>query len=243
MGQKARLQRSSCCIQVVYAPCVCFCTGFITAREALRCAGGISAEGPVDDSRLLVWDVGGASFQIVGKGPERLAWDSSSSGLQVYEGPLGASIATAALVQEVQGHDFAHVHSPNPVSLSQAEMLAEKIQAMVPPCPNWLQQSLEVERGGARLRVAGIGGKTCVFRIAAMVLGKLRYNADDVWEAVKLSRICSDAELAAYPQPDMVVPKLVAVYAVMKKLQIPHVDFKYCNGSCIGILCSADAWV
>jgi len=211
--------------------------GYLTAREALRCCPGCAVRPPSTPApELLVWDVGGASFQIVGR--------LGKGDLQVYEGPLGASIATAMLVQDVQGKDFAHTHSPNPVATHQAKDLVRKVQRALPECPAWLSGALDAAASTTGVQVVGIGGETCVFRIAALALGRDAYRAEDVWMAVEQALGCSDEELErrGYPQPDMVVPKLATVYAAMTKLRIPEVRFLYCNGSCLGLLCSPWAW-
>ena len=84
--------------------------------------------------QLVAWDSGSGSFQVSSR--------AGDGALKVWEGPIGDSDVTAALVRDVQKRDFAgggkvgQRASPNPVSLTQAGQLsALLLDARIPPPP------------------------------------------------------------------------------------------------------------
>lgn len=64
-------------------------------------------------------------------------------GISVYEGPLGTSLVTAMLVEEVQQKRFSECQSPNPVTLPQVHDLVAKASAALPEAPFWLTGMLD----------------------------------------------------------------------------------------------------
>eukprot|EP00240_Pyramimonas_obovata_P016111 CAMPEP_0118954410 /NCGR_PEP_ID=MMETSP1169-20130426/58192_1 /TAXON_ID=36882 /ORGANISM="Pyramimonas obovata, Strain CCMP722" /LENGTH=271 /DNA_ID=CAMNT_0006902037 /DNA_START=132 /DNA_END=943 /DNA_ORIENTATION=+ len=94
--------------------------GFLTAATGAQqpAASDEAPAPPLDLSSVVAWDSGGASFQLTvcDSGPEGKQY-------QIYQGPLGASLATAQFVEEVQNRPWAEVTTPNPISLEEAEAL------------------------------------------------------------------------------------------------------------------------
>ena len=183
-------------------------------------------------SARLAWDSGGASFQLS---------HISEDNLMVYEGPWGASTATAALVRDVRGMTFERSSAVNPVSLDECVRLKRHLMDSMPDSPGWLAD--------ARAPLVGcFGGETSAFNVARLVLeadgdapgtGSIAHDA--LWRA--LERQCvghGDDELARrgfHLQVEMTVPKVVLVCAVLERVLGPDTDVRYsaANGSCEGV--------
>eukprot|EP00052_Salpingoeca_macrocollata_P022758 m.198654 g.198654 ORF g.198654 m.198654 type:complete len:320 (-) comp21882_c1_seq4:31-990(-) len=180
---------------------------------------------------LVVWDSGGASFQLsatAGSGKEPL----------VFQGALGSSIVTADMVNLVQGRQFRDNPSPNPVSRDQAQRLAQHLQPLVGAPPEWLTRQLQNEG----VVVVGIGEQTSVFYIGQLATGKAAYTSAEVRAAMDSLYGLSDEQLARFPQPTMVLPKLVLLHTVMEVLGMRTVLCRLSTGICQGVLLHSQFW-
>ena len=123
----------------------------------------------------VAWDSGGGSFQISTLSSEEHSFSehcSSSSGssditlkenkLLMYMGAFGSGIATATLIEELQGRQLSKVSSPNPVSLIDVERLIITLtNKMDENIPDWLINCPQV---------TAIGGPNSIFQLACNVL-------------------------------------------------------------------------
>eukprot|EP00051_Salpingoeca_urceolata_P015904 m.208407 g.208407 ORF g.208407 m.208407 type:complete len:288 (+) comp18533_c0_seq3:392-1255(+) len=222
--------------------------GFLTALSTFPDA--------VDSGSVVAWDSGGGSFQMTTQkccgardgGPSASATSRNSlppvssladMELNVYEGCWGSSSATAAMVDQVQGGCFKDNPSPNPCSVQDAEKLTEIITKDLHPPPTSLTGLL----GRSETVVVGIGGETCAFRMAALACGTPALTLPLVQEAITKCTGKTDAQLAeTFPEPQMVVPKLVLVAAVLRHVGIPSMCYRPTNGSCNGLLLHPRFW-
>ena len=206
--------------------------GWLTAVAAL--------EPGEDAAGIVAWDSGGGSFQVSARlGGEEVV---------CFNGAWGSTVATEALMTRVQEVTYTGGgSSPNPVSADHAQQLVEIIRATMEPPPTWLAE--RVESG----KLVGIGGNTCIFRLAAEVSGALPPQAgglatvalsrEAVRGAIESSVEKSDEELGAvYLQPQMVVPKLCLTLAVMQQLGITDLTYQPACGSCAGLLIHDFYW-
>lgn len=193
--------------------------GFLTAVAA----SGESAD------HLVAWDSGGASFQITMSAPE---------GLIVYEGPWGASKALSALIKEVQGKDFSKVSSPNPASLEEVIRLKKLIQESLPQAPIKLLGKIR-DLGST---VIAIGGPYSPFKIASIATGKTEYTKEEIWNALHTLIGSTDQQLKAFPEPEMVIPRLTLLISVMDHFEIGKVRYIPTVGSTWGIFISPEFW-
>lgn len=223
------------------------------AALGLRTAAALSAR---PSHEIIAWDSGGASFQISN------APDGFAAELRVYAGALGASVATALMIEEIQGSSLHSRPSPNPVTVDEADRLVGALRARLPPVPAWLLGSP---------CVSCIGGPNSLFNVAALVartegLGSepgaaeaaeaaladadgfapgprpLRLARAHVRSAL-LSRCGeSDAILSAlgFCEVPLLVPKLCLLLAAMEHLQLGEIEYLPAIGSCAGVLASAD---
>ena len=207
----------------------------------------------------IAWDSGGGSFQI-----STMLRDGNSSGddsdqkLSMYMGAFGSGIATATLVEGLQGRKLSEVPTPNPVSLADAELLIEALtRKMDLDVPLWLKNVPEV---------TAIGGPNSIFQLACTVLScvkksrsnslveseaKKEFNETFVVDSFSLSDVrmaineCVDRsddylkKFLNFPNADpttIIVPKLCLLYSVMKHTGIESVKAVCCIGSCGGVL-------
>lgn len=207
----------------------------------------------VPQGSVVAWDSGGGSFQITGQ-------VAADGGVQSYMGAWGSTVATDALVTSVRGKSFTlGGGGVNPVSMEEARALIDRIQASLEPAPAWLTTLLAEKQ----TRMVGIGGDTCIFRLASEVVGLLRsplasssqlelprepdpeappqLTPEIVWAGIESTVGTSDAELSTkFLQHWMVVPKLCLCFAVMDQLSLSSVSYQPACGSCAGVL--VDEW-
>lgn len=193
--------------------------GFLTA---------VAASGK-QASRVIAWDSGGASFQISTEG---------KSGLDVYEGPWGASKVLAAVVEKVQGKDFTVVHTANPASLTDLKALHTLIQKSLKPASTTLQAQLKRLKG----EVVAIGGPFCPFQMVNLAIGSQTFTKEQVWKAIEELAGKTDQELARFPEPEMFLPRLTLIHAVMEHFGISRVHYVKTVGSTMGILMTPHIW-
>mmetsp|Transcript_32179 Transcript_32179/g.54041 ORF Transcript_32179/g.54041 Transcript_32179/m.54041 type:complete len:333 (-) Transcript_32179:84-1082(-) len=206
--------------------------GFLTAASGLPEPEEARKKGlpPLTPVDVVAWDSGGASFQLT---------ISATCGFDVYQGPLGASLVTAMLLEKVQKRSFASQPSPNPVSLLQIQELCVLVAAEFPDAPVWLREKLANQ---AHTQVIGIGGETCIFSLASQILEKTEYTTEEVWSGIEKLAGSTDAELSKYSQAHMVIPKLVLMHTVMNTIGIRQVRYLPSNGGCRGVLISPKYW-
>ena len=140
--------------------------------------------------------------------------------------------------------------SPNPVSLEQTEQLRQWILKRLPPKPDWLStctaaSSPESAITRSKAEIVGIGGPTCLFRLMQEALGGTQdsFTAADARRAIEENVDKDDDWLAArYPQPKMVLPKMVLLSTVMEHAGFDSVRYEEAVGSCPGVLVSATYW-
>lgn len=180
-----------------------------------------AAASALPPARLLSWDSGGASFQLVRLRAGVASGPRTAADCLVHLGGLGSAKVTAMMVEQVQGKDFAATQSPNPVSPADCLALRRLIAAAVGSPPDWWD---------ARLAVVAIGGVDCMAAIASAVVGSRTVTAAAVADAVQ--RLCgrTDDELAHLRQPAMVLPKLLLMHTVMDAFGIAEAEYCPSNG-------------
>lgn len=195
-----------------------------------RSAAALSPPG-ADLSRVLCWDSGGASFQICGLVPGAGA-PRSPVDIDVYRGPLGSTPVTT-LMLEVQGKALAPGATPNPARAEDAAALGGRIACALPAAPAWL--TARAARGDV---VVAIGGPTSAFRVAHTLCGgATRLSREDVWGALSRALGQTDEQLAAVPQADQIVPKLVLLWQVMGHCGFGAFEYASSpSGGCPGVM-------
>jgi len=133
----------------------------------------------------IVWDSGGASFQItyradnnpgdfnnINMNCENISRDSSifSSPLQFYVGAYGSGVAMKLLVESIQKRKLEDVPTPNPVPPEDAAALISTIHRSLPvEVPDWLRNATVV---------TAIGGPNSVFYLATRLVSSLRAQSE-----------------------------------------------------------------
>ena len=216
---------------------------------------------PASTPGVIVWDSGGASFQITTtrSQPSSPPAEASSSELDVYCGSLGTSVSIASLLHEVQHRDCASQwRDVNPVTRSSADDLVSNLLVKLGSPPPWLV--------GADVVFAAAGSNS-LFRLCCIVLGGgardgvassarssppvAVVTSFSYASAVRAFHLClesTDEQLAKYQAFDnaegthAIVPKLALLVAVMTKAGIKEVRTVTCTGSCAGVLVDRSFW-
>lgn len=182
----------------------------------------------LDHTSIISWDSGGSSFQLA-------AWasDATEEGPLVHLGPLGSTKVTATLMETVQGRRFVVSETPNPVRESEAQQLFDFLKKIVGQPPNWLTSMISNEQRS----IVAIGGRDCLFAIATSALdNQNEFDVELVWRVIRDLCGKTDEELHLFPQPEMVIPKLVLLATVMQQFSLPRVQYFRTNGLCEGLL-------
>lgn len=179
---------------------------------------------------VIAWDSGGGSFQITTEG---------EAGLSVYEGPWGASKVLAAIVDKVQGKDFTKIQTANPASLEDLKALHAIVKSTLRPPSKDLQAKLS----NPAVKVIAIGGPYCPFNMAFLSIGNRTFTREQVWKSIELWAGSTDQALAIFfPEPEMLLPRLILVHAVMDHFGISQVRYTPTVGSTLGILMTSNFW-
>lgn len=176
---------------------------------------------------LVVWDSGGASFQLT-------CCPRPGPAIVSYNGPLGSSVVTAHLVERIQGRSFRETQSPNPCSREDLTRLRGFILETLTD-PSEALISAVARTGGL---VVGIGEALSIFNIAHLAVGSMEFTSEEVWSAVLRLVGHTDEQLSGFPQPTMVLPKLVLLYTVMVHVSARRVRYCESTGVCAGLLVS-----
>ena len=182
--------------------------------------------------QVLSWDSGGGSFQIA----------NDSGGM--YGGNVGSS-SVLLMMMKLQGKTFhskrktEKLPSANPCSLEDCERLHEELMSRHMPkvTEEWLTD-LSESGIASGMRVVAIGGNTCAFKMCQIAIGNNIFNSDDLWEAI-VNHVGMDDDMLkelSYPQPEMLLPKLVLVYTVMVHVGIYEIEYHHTTGSTLGLL-------
>jgi hypothetical protein len=195
----------------------------------------LSAYGSTEEN-AVVWDSGGASFQITSKDP-------TSSDLRVYKGGLGTSVALATLLEEVRGKKISRdLLGINPVNFEESERLVQCLVQKLGPVPDWLN---------GRLSVLAATGANAMFKVCCDVLSlssidiQVKIGRFTLAYSEKALAICvdkADEELVIYQafsnaeSPFAIIPKLALLVAVMRITRIDSVTPVDVIRSCAAVL-------
>ena len=192
----------------------------------------VVATGNLDPSSAMVWDSGGASFQIT-------SVDLSTGSLRIYMGSLGTSISTAILVRDVQSRNLSEVESVNPVSSEDCSRFVDALVYRLDEAPCWLLGSQ---------KITAATGKNSLFKLCCDVLSVsatspvTSFSLPDARNALESCLGKTDGELrhlvsfSGADGPEVIVPKLALLVAVLLKTNIQQVDTVPVVGSCPGML-------
>lgn len=180
---------------------------------------------------LVVWDSGGGSFQLTTR--------DGNGELLSYMAPMGSTTVTASLIERIQGQSFRTVQSPNPARLDHLTQLRTLIMKSLPQ-PSVAMVAAVARAGGL---LTGIGEATSIFNIATLATGTSQFTGEEVWGAIERLAGSSDEALNRFPQPSMVLPKLVLLFTVMAQVAGRRVVYRPSVGVCHGILACEKYWL
>jgi len=204
----------------------------------LAASSGVAAH---EKDSLVAWDSGGGSFQISARVDDEV---------RVWEGPIGDSNVTAALLgvqgKRFEGSSHGQRTSPNPVSAAEAKALMTMLdEEMLPPAPEWLRRRL----ASPQCRLVGFGERTSIFSLAASLCdGPETLTPAAVWSAAERCLGCGDAELCdkygpLHEEEDLVVPKLVLLHTVLtRRLEGATLRNVHTMGNAEGVAICEELW-
>jgi len=205
--------------------------GFASVVQASGCNG---------QSDPIVWDSGGASFQI------------SNASSNTYVGALGTSVSVALFLQQVRGFESftsENQFTINPVTRAEADAYLALIDGKLDPnIPDWLRDKHEV------FAASGINS---LFNLCCSILSIKRgedinsvssFTLAEAEEALVAVLEKSDDYLAKFAvhenceHPSKTIPKIALLVAVMRKTGIQSVKAYACIGSCLGMITNDRFW-
>eukprot|EP00759_Apiculatamorpha_spiralis_P050831 PhF_6_TR491/c0_g1_i1/m.244/K01524/ppx-gppA; exopolyphosphatase / guanosine-5'-triphosphate,3'-diphosphate pyrophosphatase len=191
---------------------------------------------PVAPEDVVVWDSGGASFQLTTKQRAGGPVVNSVDGFQVFLGLWGNSRVLKTFLQDVQLKPFDRTNQdPHPCTIGECEALQKIIiDDLTPLKPSWLSHL-------SNTTVIGIGTSPSMFYIAKQLLGKATFTAADIWNVLTqkiVGRTTEEFVAMGLPTPTMIVTKLVLIYSVMVTFEMRDVIQVDANGSTVGMLLS-----
>ncbi|MFP5518912.1 MAG: Ppx/GppA phosphatase family protein [Bdellovibrionia bacterium] len=160
----------------------------------------------VDPKTLLVWDIGGGSFQFVSFGED-------SQKVEIFEGQLASVSFKEKVINEIKKK--AQSQSPNPLSLKEVEAARALVQTE-------LKEKLTASFLKAKSKeiVVGIGGVH--YSSLRHHLKKDEFTAHDIDEWISLNHRKKDKQLHDN-YASTVVTNMILVSEIMKILEIPKI--------------------
>ena len=217
--------------------------GFLTGCGLVRSQSHLFGDSV--PARLMVWDSGGASFQI------SLGETLNNSLTAIFNGSWGSSKVLHCFMSQIQQRNAEELSvlqggrgepTVNPVSVQQFEALVKHLKdAVTPTVPAWVHAAAETG-----VPLVTIGGATNCFRVCTQVLKTNRVHLEDIMQAApKLCdmtdnsiREATGVELQLY----MTVPKMALVAAVMQSCGFTTFTYFRTTGSTLGMMQSPALW-
>lgn len=169
-----------------------------------RARGGV----PANDTKSIVWDIGGGSMQM---------WAKSEAGVQLYKGDLASVSFKNQVIREIQKKDPQKVTSPNPLGKNYSravKLAADHARAKVPEY---------FKKAAAESKWLGIGG------VLAISVRNQINNSSSTFTRAELEKVLAerskltDAEIdSAYRSTE--ISNLALVLGYMQALGIEKVE-------------------
>ncbi len=157
----------------------------------------------LDEEKLIAWDIGGGSFQLTAKNGEEY---------EVYGAPLGNSIVTKVLTEEVRKKTYTNESVIAPITLLECDAFIKSLQDKIPSPPSWLISQLE---GATVVALAGTGP----FAKIATYTGSDTYTKKQVKGVIE--------QIAGNPKIDSeLVERICLIYAIMEKFGMHEITRK-----------------
>ena len=221
------------------------------AMEAELGFNAVVAVGKLEESKVCVWDSGGASFQISCRS------SSTSRSFQSYMGALGTHISTSILIEECRGQTIEESKTVNPVTKEEIPVWIQALQSRMDNVPEFLR---------CRDTVVAATGQASMFRLCCDCLHFIEKNevtpnvqidcmrrdsftADEARAALNNFLGLTDDEITERIQfpvsadgANLLIPKLTLLCAVMEKTGVKKVQTIDVIGSCAGIAIDNFFW-
>lgn len=199
--------------------------GFLTAKALYS---------DILETSLLAWDSGNGSFQM-----------TSKEGVDhtVFQGPLGHGTVRVLLSDDIRKGPILQNHeSGNPISREESIALVQKIKALLPPIPDWLQDKLNSQDTS----VVTYGEGIAIFALTAQAIAHLD-GIDEPVEHAKVSIFDVQRVIENYvEQSDEVfiadglhcktLTAALLLSAVMQHFGIESISYKRALGNTPGML-------
>lgn len=119
------------------------------------------------ENQLIAWDNGNGSFQMTSEG-------------NVYQGPTGFGVVRLLLSKDIRNEPVLGQGTDNPIWENEKEQLFVKIKAMLPPKPDWLNETIANKNS----KIVTFGEGNSLFPVMAQSVAILRGHPEIVEEAV-----------------------------------------------------------
>lgn len=184
------------------------------------------AETGIDPAQLIVWDIGGGSFQIT--------YLNEQGEMHVYMAPFGRVTTKNAIIKHVKDKDPKYLVSPNPMTQEEWERALHYFQEILPQAPYDLISKLQKED----VRLVGISAHPERLRQLKT------YDKEDVLALLTERLNKTDEDLAnLHKAPVFAVSELVLIYSIMEKLGIETVDYiRTSSGATSALLIDEAHW-
>jgi exopolyphosphatase / guanosine-5'-triphosphate,3'-diphosphate pyrophosphatase len=185
------------------------------------------AKSDSDPGHIVVWDIGGGSFQLT-------AMDNHHQFI-VSRGVFASEPFKKFIVTMIQGKDISKVSSPNPMSEENVKQALTKAEQVAQDTDPYIVK--ELEKGDVKVLAVG---DLFNFGIRGVVDNKNVITADDLQNAVNEMQGKDDEKLGGV-YVDVRVSNAILVLGFMKQLHIDQVQVLDVNNA-DGVLVSTLYW-
>lgn len=171
--------------------------------------GAIASTG-VDPQKVIVWDIGGGSFQLT-------TYDDQGN-LHVVKGTKASIPFKNYIVQEIQKKDISEVSSPNPMTLEEIGQAIQYSESIAKELEPLLKQ--KIDRQG--VEILGVGN-LFYYGIRPIVGDKTEFTREDLKKAVMDMANKSDEDLGGDSFAEVKISNALLVLGFMNTLNIERI--------------------
>ena len=165
----------------------------------------------VEPTDLIVWDIGGGSFQ--------LTMQDGEGNFQIYRGHMASVPFKNRIIKEIQLKDTHQVTSPNPMTLDEIHKATEHARIVAEKVDHLFRERIQ----HPNTRVVGVGS-VFAYGIGSLMKGTIPFTADQLKTNVDALAGKTDADRGGGDFASVSVSNPILVLGFMQDLKIPQLN-------------------
>lgn len=165
----------------------------------------------VDSTDLVVWDIGGGSFQ--------LTTQNADGSYDIYRGHLASVPFKNLIIKTIQHKNPEQVKSPNPLTTDDIDNALDYAHRIADKVDRIFKERMQ----HPKVRVVGVGS-VFAYGIAPMMKGQMPFKAVQLNQTVKGLAGKTDQDMGGGDFANVSISNAILVLGFMESLKIPELD-------------------